>query len=59
LLEHPAKASKPPQDRDDAWCQFFAKWIKVSAIRDLPIQRYSEVFGLGAEGQYFVVVVDF
>ena len=35
------------------------KWLKVSAIRERPVQRYSEVFGLGAEGQGFVVVVDF
>jgi len=27
----PARASKPPQERD-AWCQFLAKWLKVSAI---------------------------
>jgi len=31
----------------------------VSAIREQPVQRYSEVFGLGAEGQDFVVVFDF
>jgi len=31
----------------------------VSAVRERPVQRYSEVFGLGAEGQGFVVVVDF
>ena len=31
----------------------------VSAIRERPIQRYSEVFGLGAEGHGFVVEVDF
>ena len=30
----------------------------MSAIRERPVQRYSEVFGLGAEGQGFVVVVD-
>jgi len=28
-------------------------------IRDRPVQRYSEVFGIGAEGQGFVVEVDF
>jgi len=32
---------------------------KVSAIHERPVQRYSEVFGLGAEGQGFVVVVNF
>jgi len=31
----------------------------VSAIRERPVQRYSEVFGFGAEGQEFVVEVDF
>ena len=31
----------------------------MSAIRERPVQRYSEVFGLGAEGQGFVVVSDF
>jgi len=30
----------------------------VSAIRERPVQRYSEVFGLRAEGQGFVVVFD-
>ena len=29
------------------------------AVRERPVQRYSEVFGLGAEGQGFVVKVDF
>ena len=28
-------------------------------IRERPVQRYSEVFGLGAEGQGFVVEVHF
>ena len=32
---------------------------RVSAIRERHVQRYSEVFGLGAEGQGFVVDVDF
>ena len=32
---------------------------KVSAIHERLVQRYSEVFGLGAEGQSFVVVVYF
>jgi len=31
----------------------------VSAIHERPVQRYSLVFGFGAEGQGFVVVVDF
>ena len=31
----------------------------MSAIRERPVQRYSEIFGLGAEGQGFVVEVDF
>jgi len=30
----------------------------VSAIHERPVQCYSEVFGLGAEGQDFVVEVD-
>ena len=29
------------------------------AVRERPVQRYSEVFGLGAAGQVFVVEVDF
>ena len=29
------------------------------AVRECPVQRYSEAFGFGAEGQGFVVVVDF
>jgi len=55
---NPTRASKPPQECD-AWCQLLAKWLKVSAIRERPIQRYSEVLGLGAEGQGFVVEVEF
>ena len=31
----------------------------MSAIRERPVQRYLEVFGLGAEGQVLVVEVDF
>jgi len=31
--------------------------VKVSAKRERPVQRYSEVFGLGEEGQGFVVVL--
>jgi len=31
----------------------------VSAVRERPVQRYCEEFGLGAEGQGFVVEVDF
>ena len=31
----------------------------MSAIRERPVQRYSEVFGFGAEGQGFVVEADF
>jgi len=30
----------------------------VSAVRERPVQRYSDVFGCGAEGQGFVVEVD-
>jgi len=30
----------------------------VSAVRERPVQRYSEIFGIGAEGQGFVVEVD-
>jgi len=53
----PARANKPPQ-HVDAFCQLFAKWLKVLAICELPVQRCSEIFGFGAEGQGFVVVVD-
>jgi len=28
-------------------------------MRELPVQRYSEVFGFGAEEQGFIIVVDF
>jgi len=61
LLQHPSLAptgaSKPPQECD-AWCQLLVKWLKVSAVRERPFQRYSEVFGLRTEGQGFVVVND-
>jgi len=33
-------------------------WLEVSATRERHVQRYSEVFRLGAEGQGFVVVVE-
>jgi len=33
----------------DAWCQRFAKWLKVPSIRERPVQRYSEVLYLGLE----------
>jgi len=45
--------------RDVNLSQGVSKCLKVSAIRERPAQRYSEVFGLGAEGQGFVVVLDF
>ena len=54
----PTRASNPPQECD-AWCQVFANWLKLSAIRERPVHRYCEVFGLEAEGQGFVVEVDF
>ena len=31
----------------------------MSAIRERPVHRYSEVLGLGAVGQDFIIVVDF
>jgi len=31
----------------------------MSAVRERPVQRHSKEFGLGAEGQGFVVEVDF
>jgi len=31
----------------------------MSATREQPVQHYSEVFELGAEGQGFVIEVDF
>ena len=34
-------------------------WLKVSAVRERPVQRYSKVFGFGAEGQGFFVEADF
>ena len=36
----PGRDSKPPQERD-MWCQLLEKWLKVSAIRERPVQRYS------------------
>jgi len=35
------------------------KVTQVSTIRDRPVQRCSKVFRLGAEGQGFVVEIDF
>ena len=54
----PAGACKLLQERD-AWCQLLAKWLKMSTIRERPVQRYSEIFELGAERHGFVVVFDF
>ena len=48
-----------PASCHDAWSQLYEKWLEVSAVRERPVQRYSEEFGLGAEGQGFVVEVDF
>jgi len=31
----------------------------TQGVRKRPVQRYSEIFGLGAEGQGLVVVFDF
>ena len=39
--------------------KLLAKWLKVTAIRERPVQRYSDLFDLGAEGQDFGVEVDF
>jgi len=44
----PTGAGKPPQERD-AWCQLLAKWLKVSAIHERPVRRYSEVFRFGGQ----------
>jgi len=35
------------------------KSLKVSAIRERPVQSYSQALGLGEKGQDVVVVVDF
>jgi len=50
--------STTPAQECGAWSQLFAKWLEMSAIGERPVQRYSEVFGFGAEGQGFVIVVD-
>ena len=55
----PAPQPEPASQERDAWCQLLAKWLEVSAISERPVQRYSEVFGLEAEGQDFVDEVDF
>jgi len=55
----PARDSKPLQ-KCDAWIQLLMKWlVEVSAIHQLPVQRYSEVFELEKGRQAFVVVGDF
>jgi len=45
-------ASKSPQ-LCDAWCQLFAKWLEVSAIRERPVRRYCEACGLGSKRARF------
>jgi len=54
---HAPAPSKLPQQRDaiSASCEV----TKVSAIHEQPVHHYSKVFGLGAEGQGFIVVFDF
>jgi len=42
----------------DMWA-LFAKWYKVSAIHERALQRYSEVFGLRAKGQGFIIEADY
>ena len=49
--------SNSPQECN-AWCHLLAKWLKVMAVRERPVQRYSKVFGFGAEGQGFPVAFD-
>jgi len=34
----------------NTWCQAFAKLLEVRVVRERSVQRYSKVFGLGAEG---------
>jgi len=51
----PAPQPEPASRLSSATCDV----SKVSAVRERPVQCYSEVFGLGAEGQGFVVEVDF
>ena len=46
-LSTPARASKLPLQKCDAWCQLFAKWLKVSWVLERPVQPYCEVFGHG------------
>ena len=58
LIVPSAGASTSPQECD-AWCQLLPKWLKVSAIRERPVQCYSEVFGLGAEGQGSLLYLTF
>jgi len=53
----PARDSKPPQECD-TWCQLFVKWFEVICERPA-VLRYSEVFGLRANGQSFVAEVGF
>jgi len=38
---------------------FFCEVTQGVAIREQPVQLYSEVFGLGADAQDFVIEVDF
>jgi len=54
----PARASKPLQECD-AWCQLLAKWLKVSAIRERPVQRYSEVLGSEQKGRVSLLKLTF
>jgi len=56
LLQHP---NRNQQTASGVWRKLLAKWLKVSTIRERPVQRYSDIFRLGPEGQRFVVEVDF
>jgi len=55
LLQHPS-ASKQAASKS---AMLDVKWLEVLAVRECPVQRYSETFGFGTEWQGFIVVVDF
>ena len=58
LLQHPSQSQQ-----DTSWMRrmmsAFCEVPRGVGDREHPVQRYSEVFGLGAKGQGFVVEVDF
>jgi len=59
LQQHPSPSQQATPRVWRMMSTFCKKWLKVLALRERPVQHYSEVFGLKTKGQGFIVVVEF